>query len=78
MKKAKFKDFVLEARFNGAKIPQGEGQPFKLHKGDVIDLVVSDGSEDSSSGSDFSDGGTFDDDSDGGSFNKPDNGIDEF
>ncbi len=73
-KKAKFKDFVLEARFNGAKIPQGEGQPFKLHKGDVVDLVVSDGSEDQNSATDFSD----EDSNSDSNFDKPDNGIDEF
>ena len=39
--KGRYKDLVLEARFNGAKISQGKS----LSKGDIIDLVISEGEE---------------------------------
>jgi beta-lactam-binding protein with PASTA domain len=69
----RFNDYVIEARFKGAKISEGK----ELVKGDVIDLVVSERSEDRlrDDSYDYLDDSNSDSDSD---VDALDNGIDNF
>lgn len=64
----KFKDYVVEARFKGAKISVGK----PLFKGDVVDLVVQEGEDDRDDSYDYLDNSPSSD------FSDSDDGIDNF